>query len=300
MSSVRSKKSTTTKLKKICSCCNKEKNSVEGFYLASDNLIHRDGRLGICKVCLEEVSNFNEVERFIDVLRRIDRPFIKTEYEASLPHKNPFGEYMRRIAMVQNRNLTYADSQFDEDLVKFASKNAKDLNRKFEIEEVIKFKITPDMIAKWGSGYSETDMYQLEQFYVEMRSSNDIATPQHLESLKLLCKLNLKQNKALDDGDFGAFKNLNTQYNTVLKDSGFRPIDRQSSGESSGIRTFSQIWEEIERDGFIEPYPYQEKQDIVDKTIMYMGNYTRKLLNMNSLTEPPSDTPKVEVNEDEL
>lgn len=285
---------------KACCKCFKTKNTKDNYYLASDDKINTDGRLSICKSCLEGIANFTVVEEFIDALRRIDRPFIKADYEASLSHNNPFGEYMRRMGMRQNREFTYADSQFDEDLSKFATKNSNDLNRKFEVGEVIKFKITPELIAKWGSGYSETDFYQLEQFYVEMRGSNDIATPQHLESLKLLCKLNLKQNKALDDGDFTAFKNLNTQYNTVLKDSGFRPIDRQSSGESSGVRTFSQIWEEIERDGFIEPYPYKEKQDIVDKTIMYMSNYTRKLMNMSSLVEPQEDTPKVDGDDNEL
>lgn len=285
---------------KVCSKCRNPKISKDNFYMASDNLINADGRLSICKYCLDELVDMSDVKTLIEIMRRIDRPFIKSEYEASLTFNKPFGEYMRRLAMRQNRNLTYEHSQFDEDLSKYKTKTANDLNKKINVEDVISFKVNPEIIARWGSGYSETDLFQLEQFFKEMRDSNDITTPQHLESLKLTCKLNLKQNKALDDGDFTAFKNLNTQYNTVLKDSGFRPIDRQSSGESSGIRTFSQIWEEIERDGFIEPYPYQEKQDIVDKTIMYTGNYTRKLLNANSMIEPPSDTPKVDGNENEL
>ncbi len=287
-----SKKSTITH--KTCSRCLEYKSSKENFYLSSDNLIHNDGRLGICKKCLEEITDFSNVESFIDTLRRLDRPFLKSDYDASLSYDNPLGEYMRRMGMPQNRKLNYSDSVFSEDLSKFAVKTAKDLNQKIEIEDVVKFKVTPDLIVKWGSGYSESDLFILEEFYRRMESANSITTPQHKENLKLLCKLNLKQNKALDDGDSGTFAKLNTQYNKILQDSGFRPIDKVSGGESVGVRTFGQIWEEIERDGFIEPYPYQEKQDIVDKTIMYMGNYLHKLLNIQTMSEPPSNTPEVD------
>lgn len=246
-------------------------------------------------MCLEEIANIEVVETFIDVLRRIDRPFIKSEYDASIAHsKASFGEYMRRMAMKQNRELTYSDSQFSDDLSKFASKDAKELNKKIELTDVIKFKITPELLSKWGNGYSETDIYQLEQFYHDMKDANSITTPQHIVSLKLLCKLSVKQNQALDDGDFGAFKNLNTQYNMVLKDSGFRPIDKKGSNESVGIRSFSQIWEEIEKDGFIPKHNIDETQDIVDKTILHMENYTRQFLNMQTVSTPTGETPKVD------
>lgn len=288
----RNKKRKEQVYKTCCKCG--ELKKINDYYISSDNLIYSDGRLPICKTCLDNLVDMDDVELLIEILRKLDRPFLRNEYEASLSYDKPFGEYMRRLAMPQNKHLTYLDSQFTEDLSKFKAKTVNELNKKNNIEDVISFKATPELIAKWGSGYSEADLYQLETFYSEMKRANEIATPQHIESLKLICKLNLKQNKALDEGDALTFAKLNTQYNKMLQDSGFRPIDKQSGGESIGIRTFSQIWEENEKDGFIEPYPYQEKQDIVDKTIMYMANYTRKLFNMSSLTDPPKDTPKVD------
>lgn len=279
---------------KVCSKCNKNKLAKDNYYLAASDTIHSDSRLGICKICLESVAKVTNVEHFINILRQIDRPFIKKEYDASLANKNPFGEYMRRLGMPQNKTLTYLDSSFEGALEYMEAKTSDELDKKVKLEDKVKFKITPDILVKWGSNYNETELYQLETFYSAMTTANSINTPQHREQLKLLCKLNLEQNKALDDGKINDFKNLNTQYNKILENSGFRPIDKVSGGESIGIRTFSQIWEEIEKDGFIEPYPYEEKQDIIDKTIMYMGNYTRKLLNMQSMAEPPDDTPQVE------
>jgi len=272
-----------------------EKKSKDNYYMAASDEIHADGRLPICKACLREiVDDFNDVENLISIMRQIDRPFVRMHYEAAKANKNPFGEYMRLLGMRQHNGETYLDSKFDGEFEAHVPKTKNDLNKSKNIKENIKFKITPDIVIKWGDGFSDSELYQLESFYHAMDEANNIETPQHKESLKLLCKLNVLQNNALQNGKVNDFKNLNTQYNKILETSGLRPIDRKAGGESAGIRTFSQIWEEIEKDGFIEPYPYQEKQDIVDKTIMYMGNYTRKLVGMQSMSEPPEDTPKVD------
>lgn len=282
---------------KTCSKCNKNKKTKDNYYLTHSELINSDSRLGICKSCLKDIANFEDVESFVDILRQIDRPFLRSEYEAS-KLKGGFNEYMRRLAMPQNRSFTYLDSSFEGTLENKKAKTAKEMDKKILIKDVVNFKVTPAMVAMWGNGYNESDIFQLQQFFNDMKDANSISTPQHKEQLKLLCKVNLEQNKALEEKRFGEFKTLNQQYNNILRDSGFRPIDKQSGGESTGIRTFSQIWEEIEKDGFIEPYPYEEKQDIIDKTIMYVGNYTRKLLNMQSMSSHPDDTPQAEDGEE--
>ena len=89
------------------------------------------------------------------------------------------------------------------------------------------------------------------------------------------------------------FSKMHKEYQSSLQSSGLRPIDKVGGAEASGMRSFSQIFEEIEKDGFIVPAPIEEKQDIVDRTIQYIMNYTLKLLNQQALVEPPIDTPKV-------
>lgn len=208
---------------------------------------------------------------------------------------------MRMLVTPQNREKTYLHSEFEGSFEEYVPKTASELNKVNKVKENVSFKITPEMVVKWGENFSDSQLYQLESFFVAMNEANDIKTPQHIESLKLLCKLNVLQNKALEEGQVNDFKNLNTQFNKLMETSGLRPIDKKAGGESAGIRTFGQIWEEIEKDGFIEPYPYQEKQDIIDKTIMYIGNYTRKLMNMQSMSSPPDDTPVVDESDlDEL
>lgn len=288
------KKSSPLVPKKTCSKCNTEKISKDHFYMASDDIINADGRLSICKPCMEDLIDMNNVDSLVNVMRKLDKPFSINDYDKAMAHANPFGEYMRRIAMPQWKGKSYLDSQFNESLERHQSKNSRDINKPSEMVNQSYFEITPDLVFKWGDNYTQTEMQQLENFYKKMNDANNITTPQEIESLKLLCKLSLKQNIALDEDNHTAFKNLNTQYNKVLQDSGLRAIDKVSGGESAGIRTFGQIWEEIEKDGFIAPYQYQEKQDIVDKTVLYMGNYTRKLLNIQTMSDAPDDTPQVD------
>lgn len=284
---------------KTCTKCLENKNIIKDFYLAANDIISVDGRLNICKVCLASIIDMEDATSLINAMRAIDRPFLRKTYDDALPKRNPFGDYMRMLATLQNRYRTYLESEFDGYREELIAKGASELNKRYSPEDAIKFKITPELVMKWGGSYSETEFFQLESFYTAMDEANNIDTPQHIEALKLICKINLAQNKALNEGKVNEFKNLNTQYNKVLETSGLRPIDKKAGGESAGIRTFSQVWEEIEKDGFIEPYPYEVTQDIVDRTILYTGNYTRKLINMQSMSEPPEDTPKVDRDDDE-
>lgn len=168
---------------------------------------------------------------------------------------------------------------------------SKNNNKKSSINEVKE--LDREIIVKWGEGYSKDEYIKLEKFYQDMFISHEISTPQHKELLKFMCILNLKMHNCLEQNDIGGFSKLHEQYQKILQSSGFRPIDKTAADGGHGIRTFSQIFAEVEKNGFIKPIPVEENQDIVDKTIMYMLNYQLKLLNMQQLIEPPLDTPKV-------
>lgn len=274
--------------KKICIKCLKEKNVEREFY-KSYSKWHGDGRLPYCKSCLKENLNENDINSVREIMRVIDRPYFHEMWEKAKESKDDtLGKYLKDIAL-NFKEETYDHSDF-----------INNANVHVYEEHLKENEISDDLTLKWGSGYTPLEIQQLEKFYDDMIRANDISTPQHKAQLELLCKVYLEQNKALAEKRFNDFKKLNIQYNQILRDSGFRPIDRQGGGESVGIRTFSQIWEEIERDGFIKPAPIEENQDIVDKTIMYMANYTRKLLNMQSLDSPPDDTPKVSDQNEQL
>lgn len=267
--------------KKKCLKCLQEKNIERDFY-KSFSKWHGDGRVPYCKLCLKENLIEDDINSVREILRILDKPYFHEMWQKAKESKDDtLGKYLKDLAL-NFKEETYDNSDF--------------INKNIKIYEEQQQQINDDLTLKWGAGYTKLELQQLEKFYNDMIRANDISTPQHKAQLELLCKVYLEQNKALAEKRVNDFKSLNSQYNQILRDSGFRPIDRQGGGESVGIRTFSQIWEEIERDGFIKPVPIEENQDIVDKTIMYMANYTRKLLNIQSLDSPPDDTPKVSDN----
>jgi hypothetical protein len=79
-------------------------------------------------------------------------------------------------------------------------------------------------------------------------------------------------------------------------------MDKTDADKTGGIRSFSTIYAEVEKDGFIPPWEFYRKikgikQDIVDKTIMHIENFTLKLNKIEQMTTPPIDTPELEKDE---
>ena len=280
--------------KKLCLSCLQERYQIDHFYASPDKNLNADGRIPYCKECVAKQIDFTQVDTLIDTLRRIDRPFIKKDYVDALSFENPFGEYMKRLGMRHNIEKNYSHSEFDGDLSHHKDKTIEDVKAELNGNKEIKFEITPELYMKWGTGYEDEEIYHLEEFFNRMKASNRIETPQHIESLKLLAKINLKQNQALDNNDTTAFSKLNQQYNKTLQDAKLRPIDTQGSSSEAGIVSFSQIYEKVEEYGFIPKHQVEATQDIVDGTILHVENYTRRFLNMQVVSEPTGETPKVE------
>jgi hypothetical protein len=298
----------TTPKKKCIGDCGKEKTLIN-FY-ASESRMFVDKKVPLCKECIKKEINDEDLNTVKKILSQIDKPFIESEwFKAKSSDKESFGWYLRQISSLpQYKGMGYKDSIQS----KSTALHTKDYERieeddydeDFEEEDNISSEIilsdTYDLGAlkrKWGSGYTPSEYRKLQEYWDDMTTTNNISTPQHKRSLELYCVLNILVDRALKDQDWKTFETLNKQLAVTLKDAGFRPIDKVSGNESAGIRSFSQIFEEVEKSGFIVPAPLEFHQDIIDRTIMYLVNYQRKLLNMGTLDRPPDDTPDFEGDE---
>jgi hypothetical protein len=279
--------------------------AIHNFYTSPSPLFH-DGFIPFCKNCLKTMVDEENLPTVYRTLQAIDRPFLKDVWKKAKASKNKtFGDYMRMISSLhQYKELGYANSIFpteDEDfydeyedfLIEESQAKLEDYDG--DTIEVEIEKNPKHLKAKWGN-YTNREIIEMEHTYQEMLLANDISTPQHRKQLQFYCKLSMLMDRALQEKDFSTFEKLSRQFDTLIKSSGFRPIDRKSSDEASGMRNFSTIFQEVERNGFVPPINTSlvENQDIVDRTIYYYLNYVRKLVGMESLSEVPSDTPKVE------
>lgn len=273
-----------------------------GKFYKSFNSMHKNGVYPFCKDFIKKEVYMNgedvNLEKFQDLLMKMDAPFIDEIWESSINDKNEtVGVYFKNINMVQYRGMGWKHSSFaDDDMEEDKNKSEKKVEEDYLTSD--DFKPTREMIMRWGDNYNRTEISYLEKFYQDMHITHTIVTPQHEKALILICKLQLKMDKFLEADDMVGFSKVHGEYQKLLTSSGLRPIDKIGGAEASGIRSFSQIFEEIEKDGFIKPTPLAENQDIVDRTIQYIMNYTLKLLNQQVLTDPPFDTPKVDEEDD--
>lgn len=294
--------------------CKRKGLSLDVNFYVAESKMFKDGRIPICKKCIKAMVDPSKVSTVRDFLRQVDKPFIEEVwdkiYDPTQPQKDCIGLYLRQInSLHQYKGFTY-DSSTSMKNVNKVSGNLLDVEDEDEIinyqeedtytDKGEMIKVTPDIIRKWGSGYTNRQYIELEQTWTDMCKHNKIETSQHKTELKFYCKLVVKRDMALENDQFDDFSKLSQRFNDLVKNAGFRPIDKVSGTDEAGMRSFSHITEEIEKDGFIEPVPYDGvKQDIVDKTIMYLINYQLKLHNTQILITPPSDTPKIEEEEED-
>ena len=255
---------------KCCSKCKKDKKLSDSYYMASSNLIHTDGKLGICKNCLEDIVDFGNIELLKNALRSIDRPFLTEAYEGSFATNpnNPFKEYMRRLGMKQNRELTWNDSDFGLQSVKVPENSTGGSLR-----------------TKWGQ-YSPEDYSYLEDFYKEYSHTYATDTPVQINLYKNIAKVHLQAEKELSSGNVKQFKELMELSSKLHNDGNIKPIQSTGANDDKGLSTYG-LW--IKNVELEEPCEYFANKPIYedhDKFKKYLDNwFLRPLKNIFNVSK---------------
>lgn len=283
------------KERKRCNVCfpNTGRDKLINDFYTSKSIMFSDGRVPVCKKCLKDMIDENDIESVKTTLQRIDKPFVAKVWKSAEDNDgDTVGNYFRMInSLQQYKDYTWADSDME------GEKETDIYRHRFndvdEVEEIDTdngtITLTKEIAMKYGSGYTNREYLQMEKFYNDMCITHDVNTPQLKKQLVYLCKLQIKMDRALEAEQDGAFKNYNDRYERILQSSGFRPIDRKSSSEQSGMRSFSVIFEEVEKKGYVEPKPVEERMDLVDVLIKEHLNYVRTLLGNPKLESIPEE-----------
>lgn len=283
-----------SQIKKICDNCERELNLIN-FY-NTNSVLSTDGKTNICKKCMKSMIDYNNMETIYKILQSLDIPFIYSYWRSAKEKspEDPWNVYIRiaNSKMNEFKRGTWKDSRFEPESVNKVKANMDDL-----VDPHSNFKPTSDVIDRWGN-YSNEEYFKLEQFYWDMKEKNKIETPQEETYLKKLALISMKMDIELEEGHYDEAKKLGDLFSKYMADSQFRTIDKSGADKTGGLRNFGQIYTEVEKDDFIPPWEYYKEikgldQDIVDKTIMHIENFTLKLNKIETMASPPSDTPKV-------
>lgn len=318
---------------KYCTKCEKIKRSTE-FYSTNAAFNSLDGRLNVCKVCLSKMIDENDINTIKSVLRQIDKPFLPMVWKTSQESKqDTFGNYMRQInSLKQYKGMKWIDG-----LMESGSKEEDSLNEIEELkpenfvpssvveqrvnEDFISpldiFKLTPQLQLKWGVNFKKEQIYYMEQLWVDMIEGFIIETPSQKDYLKKCCITSVMANDAYSNSDIASGDKLTKSYNDLMKAANFAPSTRNSADKTGGVNSFSELFEVIEKDGFIPMWPNLDN-DIADKTLEHLKKWTRELVmgdpnlatlvetQLNKMNREPSkqdepiDSEYVETEEDDI
>ena len=145
------------------------------------------------------------------------------------------------------------------------------------------------IIKKWGERYSWDDLLWLEEMWIKMSSSYDIATASHEDYLMKICKISLAIEKYTEEENWDLVTQLGKLYDTWMKSAQFAESSKKKEKVEDNIPAVCQIIEMAEKIGFIEPFDLSVPKDIVDLTLNNMNAYTKRLVlsetNLSSLLE---------------
>lgn len=279
-------------LKKKCSVCERERLSTY-FYKVDNHQLFPDGMLNTCRDCVRDSIDTDDLEQVISFLRQIDKPFDATYWNEALNNKrgnHPLGEYIRKInSLSQMKGKTFEDSKGVSGL---GTSNEVITNKSPDVvktEQGKPIEYSDDFITKWGIGYKKHEYLRMEKFYQDMDDTHEISTPIHKDMLIQLAKLSVRRDRYLENDNMMDYDRASKSFKSMMESSGFTPADRKTGDEQTGIRTFSQIWEEVEKRGFRKPPKLDFDEDVIDGQIIALANYYHRLIGKQILQEIPEE-----------
>jgi hypothetical protein len=278
--------------KKTCQGENHKGNREKGhqFFFKVDSPMFPDGMINICRDCVREQVDVEDMDSVIGFLRQIDKPFIQSYWDEALQsEKHPLGEYIRKVnSLSQLKGKNFNNSDGINGVGKIDLSSAKTPNVVENVKgEVIVY--SDELVNKWGIGYKKDEYLRMEKFYQDMRLTHEIHTPVHVNKLMEIAYLQIEQQRLRQERDIPNYTKLAKTIEDMEKNAGFRPVDRQGIDGATGIKSFAQIWEEVEKKGFRKPPKLHFDEDIVDAMIVSLANYYNRLVGKQILSELPED-----------
>lgn len=273
-----------------CISCGKFKLRRE-FYI-SYNEMHLNGVLPYCKTCIKKMCNdkFNQLdkEKTLRMLRTIDRPYIHSMYEKAISKggANAIGTYLRLINLQQYRDKKWMDGDLDMLDEKSANikppltevKNVEPI--KTEIEKFEDFEVTNEIIALFGTGYTDEEYFHMWNKYQFLSANYTEQTNMHTEALVTYVRYKVKEEMAVAQGKATEAKTWGELAMKQAERAKINPNQFSKADLQGGLTTIGEIAQAVEQNVDIIPVLPQFKfrpNDAVDFCIWNYINYARDL-----------------------
>ena len=295
-----------------------EKKAAREFYINTNN------PLGICpicsecclKLCVDESGEFIVREKFIALLRKLDRPFIQSEYRKycqlydGYPRKI-LGGYISFINRKEQASKTFNDSQYEEsneierhyegqerDYVEDYKENEgangweqtgeKD-NSTYKQNKDEKTTRKTQLQEKWGKFQSLEYLERCEQLYKDIVDGGyNVMSAMHEVSLKNAVRIQIEHDIAFEKGDYERMKILAPMMKTARDEARLNPKQIREDFQSNGASVFSEMSLKVNQ---AKGYTYLDMQylaqpkDDVDVMMFEYVNYCRHMLGLPEMED---------------
>lgn len=265
--------------KKQCSKCNSLKKMTD-FY-KSYSPLDSDERLRICKTCVQQMVDIENIDSLKNILRMLDKPFIVNLWESALTSSSPIGEYFKLINMKDFRHFNWEDS-IDE--VQISNDNNAEINTHTQDERINfnsnNFIVTDEILDKWGSGYTLEEYHNFEKKYDRLIKNYGEKTALHTEGLLSYIRFRVKEEMATAKGLVKEAKEWGALASKAATDAKINVSQLSKSDISGGVDVLSQLFEAVETEvGIIPLLPrvLAQPYDDADLIIWAIINYYRRL-----------------------
>jgi hypothetical protein len=274
--------------KKKCGECGKDR--VRSYFYKVDSPHFPDGMINICSVCVREQVDIEDMESVVSFLRQIDKPFIQTYWDASVESgKYPLGTYIAKINSLQQVSGKNFDNTNISGVGTTNDIKAETLPDSIVTEEGDVITYSESLVSKWGVGYKKHEYLQLEKFYEDMTATYEVSNANHKQMLMKIAKVSVEMDTLLAIKEYTSFKNLSVTYKDLIDQAGFSPKNKKNGAEATGLSSFSQVWAEIEKEGFVQPKMIDYPKDDIDYMLMYYIQFAQRFSGREVMSTPPEN-----------
>lgn len=215
-------------------CANKEGMlSMSEFYTATSPF-YINGRYNICKNCLKEYvyeSNGDiNVNKLKNIFRIYDIPFFEKEWESAINDKNEtIGVYFKNLYL-NHKNQSWIDGDIQEnDHVKTNELGVMD----------------EELIARWGEGWSISELQWLERDYTEWLTHHDCDKLSIQKLVQMVCIKELEIRNARQSGK--PTDKLEKSLRELMNDTNLTPRNMSAVNETDSSKIFGVWLKDIEQ-----------------------------------------------------
>ena len=233
------------------------------FYLSKSDVNKKTEKMTICKSCLEEyyqeyVKKHDSYKKALWYLcRKFDLPFSHSAYTGAESHskKTKWTIVQSYFKMLNSfgKNNNYGTC-FDE------SDQYEEIENDCSVNVIIDedFEVTPEMVGFWGSNYSKSEYYYLENDLSRLVSSYECDSYAQETLFKDIALQNLTIKKKRETGE-DVNKDLEAR-GKLLGDANIKPA-QESGANASDQLTYSVLIKKWENEEPI-PEPDEEWKDV--------------------------------------